>query len=808
MERSERIQILYEISLSIQPAGTLEETVRSVLSTYLAKLNCSAGAVLERDREADDARYQSVTAIPAPVERNAAYREARDVLAAAGDDASFPFTGSVDDAVYHAMALPEFGALVLVRPTGAFDDATLTALGPLNEKFANACRQQQTEQELREERNRFQAVFETIPEPLVRVRDRDADPAIVEVNSAFEETFGYDEASARGRSPHELIVPDNATDGGQSLDAGARPDESTTREVRRQTADGVRDFLLRSATVETHTDEREQFGLYVDITDRKERERKLERLYDVTQEILRSDEPETLCAKAVDAIDEILDVSAAGVHKYDRQQQSFVPVAVTDRVTELFDGSPTPYDDPDTVIWDAYRRDEPIVIDDVQSFDGRIPGESTPARSAVVMPLGDYGVFIISATEPDAFGDSAVYFTQLLSTTLTAGLERSQREQGLEAIQVLTRENLNVDDRATIAAKTVERIPDTLDLPLSAIYAYDEPKDVLELVHATDAADGLLDGSPETLDANSIAWQAFHAADLTVVDNVREHPSAYDTDSVIASEVLVPLGDYGVLLTGSTVRENFTASDRRLLETLRANLETTFELVERQRDLELLDQILARVLRHNIRNDLTLIRANATEIVDRADDEVAALAEDVVATCADLERTAEYARDVREAVSRRGEETETSLREVAQDVAQSTAAAFPAATVETTVEVDPVVSAHPEFRMAVGHLARNGIEHHDPSAAGCDGPPRVSVRVFEDGDATCIAVVDGGPGIPEMELQVLEEHGETALRHGSGIGLWIVDRVVEYSNAHVSFDTGGGGTVATIRFRHARDRRD
>jgi PAS domain S-box-containing protein len=802
MERSDRIQVLYEISLSIQPAATLEETARSALSTYLGKLNCSAGAVLERDREAGDASYRSVAAIPAQVERNAAYEDAREALAAAGDDASFPFTGRVDDDVYYAMSLPDFGALVLVRPAGAFDDATLTALDPLNEKLANACRQKQTEQDLREERNRFQAVFETIPEPLARLRYREADPTVVDVNSAFEEMFGYDAASARGRNLHDLIVPDDATDAGQPLDAAARAGESMTREVRREAVDGVRHFLLRSAAVETRANEREQFGLYVDITERKERERKLERLYDVTQEMLRGDDPEAICAKAVDAVDEILDLSAAGVHKYDRERESFVPVAVTDRVTELLDGHPGVYDDPDTVVWDAYRRDEPVVIDDVRSFDGRIPGEGTAARSAVVMPLGDYGVFIVSAAEPNAFGDSAVYFAQLLSTTLAAGLERSQRERGLEAIQVLTRENLNVDDRATIAAKTVERIPDALDLPLSAIYAYDESTDALELVRATDAADRLLGGAPETLDADSIAWQAFHGADLTVVDDVREHPSAYDADSVMASEVLVPLGDYGVLLTGSTVRENFTASDRRLLETLRANLETTFELVERRRDLELLDQILARVLRHNIRNDLTLVRAYATEILDRADDEeVVSIAEDVVATSASLERTAEYARDVREAVSRRGEKTETSLREVVADVAQSTGAAFPDATVETTVDADPAVSAHPEFRMAVEHLVRNGIEHHDTSVVGCDGPPRVSLRVFEDGDAACIAVADDGPGIPEMELSVLEEHGETALRHGSGIGLWIVDRVVEYSNAHVSFDTGDDGTVATIRFR-------
>jgi signal transduction histidine kinase len=37
-----------------------------------------------------------------------------------------------------------------------------------------------------------------------------------------------------------------------------------------------------------------------------------------------------------------------------------------------------------------------------------------------------------------------------------------------------------------------------------------------------------------------------------------------------------------------------------------------------------------------------------------------------------------------------------------------------------------------------------------------------------------IEVRDDGPGIPEQERSVLLEGTETPLRHGSGLGLWLV----------------------------------
>jgi len=79
----------------------------------------------------------------------------------------------------------------------------------------------------------------------------------------------------------------------------------------------------------------------------------------------------------------------------------------------------------------------------------------------------------------------------------------------------------------------------------------------------------------------------------------------------------------------------------------------------------------------------------------------------------------------------------------------------------------------------------------------------VRVEISADADCPRITVSDDGPGIDHDEIAVLEAGSETPLRHGSGIGLWLVKWVVDRSSADLSFDAGPGGTDVTIRFQQS-----
>jgi len=149
--------------------------------------------------------------------------------------------------------------------------------------------------------------------------------------------------------------------------------------------------------------------------------------------------------------------------------------------------------------------------------------------------------------------------------------------------------------------------------------------------------------------------------------------------------------------------------------------------VEREQDLDILKQVLTRVLRHNLRNDVTAIHGFAQSIADNAADGTSEKAERIVRLTEKLTATSETAR-----------------------------------------RMEDVIEA--------------------------DGPERVDLRVADD-----------GPGVPEYELETLAQGEETALIHGSGAGLWLIQTAVEDSNGDVRFDSGPDGTTVRLRLPAARE---
>ena len=141
-----------------------------------------------------------------------------------------------------------------------------------------------TEQKARElviedERDRLSGLISTIPEPVAQLEMRDGEPIIQAVNHAYETTFGVDERDAIGHSNNEFVVPEGLLEEARLIDQRILEGESVVREVRRQTVDGIRDFLLRSVPVGTNNDGHlDCFVIYIDISEQKRREEDLTEL--------------------------------------------------------------------------------------------------------------------------------------------------------------------------------------------------------------------------------------------------------------------------------------------------------------------------------------------------------------------------------------------------------------------------------------------------------------------------------------------------------------------------------------------------
>jgi signal transduction histidine kinase len=72
------------------------------------------------------------------------------------------------------------------------------------------------------------------------------------------------------------------------------------------------------------------------------------------------------------------------------------------------------------------------------------------------------------------------------------------------------------------------------------------------------------------------------------------------------------------------------------------------------------------------------------------------------------------------------------------------------------------------------------------------------VQLDCSGPTVVVEIEDNGPAIPSEELEVLERARETSLKHGSGIGLWIVDWVIEKASGEVIFETTDVGNLVRV----------
>lgn len=205
----------------------------------------------------------------------------------------------------------------------------------------------------------------------------------------------------------------------------------------------------------------------------------------------------------------------------------------------------------------------------------------------------------------------------------------------------------------------------------------------------------------------------------------------------------------------------------------------------------MLDEVLGRILRHNVRNDLSVIRGRATLLEETGSPAVVDHAVSIVDTADDILSTAASAAEIREVVDRRRESTTVELSALVEPPVREVIAAHPEAEISIQELPDRQLTVHPCFEYAVYHAVENSVKHNE-------GHKCAEVRVSQSEDYMTIEVEDNGDGVPPSELEPLSSHEETQLVHGSGAGLWILDRVVRYSGGSVVFDADGTGTTVRM----------
>jgi len=218
---------------------------------------------------------------------------------------------------------------------------------------------------------------------------------------------------------------------------------------------------------------------------------------------------------------------------------------------------------------------------------------------------------------------------------------------------------------------------------------------------------------------------------------------------------------------------------------------------EREREIRERGQrlgVLNRVLRHNLQNDMSVI-LNYAEMVPEFDDpaQERMAVDKIVEKGRGLLEHGQKARNIEDAM----ESAEEGLMPVdaaamTRDAVAEFESEYPDVTVESHVPEKLEVEAISAFDYAIDNVVENAFEHNDAA------DPEIEVVLTEDGDEATLSVMDDGPGIPDYELQIFDQEEETALEHGSGIGLWLIYWVVEKSAGELGFGEGidGGATVS------------
>jgi len=226
----------------------------------------------------------------------------------------------------------------------------------------------------------------------------------------------------------------------------------------------------------------------------------------------------------------------------------------------------------------------------------------------------------------------------------------------------------------------------------------------------------------------------------------------------------------------------------------RHHLATVREITSR-RERRQQSEVLHRIIRHNLRNDLSVILGHAEILTTALDGDAESSAAIILETAEDLRGLTDAVNDAADLIDRdvvrRPIDAVDMLREATEQVRSESDA-----TVRTDLPEEQYVLADDPLRTAFDQLLANAVKHNESEE------PRISVRTAcaAERDGWCtIEIEDDGPGIPEYELAVLTAGEETSLKHGSGVGLWIVHWAVTRYGGKLEFEESpSGGSIVRI----------
>ncbi|KTG12198.1 sensor histidine kinase [Haloferax profundi] len=217
------------------------------------------------------------------------------------------------------------------------------------------------------------------------------------------------------------------------------------------------------------------------------------------------------------------------------------------------------------------------------------------------------------------------------------------------------------------------------------------------------------------------------------------------------------------------------------------------DVTERKRTEQLIS-LLDRVLRHNLRNDMNIVLGYADLARTASTDSQTNHIEQIHDAATGLLELSEQAQELEELARHERTPKRIHLDELLAEVVAEQQNKVPESTIDVNTDTNLAICAGSELHTAVSELVENALLHNSASQ------PWVGIEVQETDEWIELSVVDDGPGIDEMETDVIATGRETPLNHGTGLGLWLVNWVVtRYGGSfQIQARSDTAGTEATM----------
>jgi signal transduction histidine kinase len=290
----------------------------------------------------------------------------------------------------------------------------------------------------------------------------------------------------------------------------------------------------------------------------------------------------------------------------------------------------------------------------------------------------------------------------------------------------------------------------------------------------------VLDTEEEVVDLNESAEQLFGSSAAT--DGRVPLTTLVDVD-------LSTLNETGEVEIGGPSGGTFAVSYTPLLDPAEnpvGGLIVLYDLrEERQRKQQL--SVLNRVLRHNLRNEMTVIQGHAASLESKLTDQSLQDQAATISRAGDrLLAIGEKVREFDRIQDQVAHAKRVDLEQVVSQLRKQLSTRFPDATIETEIAVsDATIHTQRDvLALALTNLVENALKH----APETDQSVHIRIEpAREEGTMTVIEVNDTNAQIPESEIAVLRTGTETPLQHGQGIGLWIVNWCVVRLNGDIEY---------------------